>query len=114
MLAIYVASSAYATPNLQMEKPTLSENLAVSAAPEALEQFRQFCPQGTPVLFLNEYDPQQQYFQVACRQGQMVKPPMALVWGWADSTPDTDNLAADHRCRVLALRAAVEVMWCFR
>ncbi|OAM28664.1 MULTISPECIES: hypothetical protein [Eikenella] len=69
MLAICVASSACATPDLQMEKPTLSENLAVSAAPEVLEQFRQFCQQGTPVLFLNEYDLQQQYFQVACRQG---------------------------------------------
>ncbi|WP_225747781.1 hypothetical protein [Eikenella sp. Marseille-P7795] len=45
-----------------------TEPLAVSAAPEVLAQFRQFCPDGTPVLFLNGDNPRYQYFQVACRE----------------------------------------------
>ncbi|OAM31045.1 hypothetical protein A7P95_00630 [Eikenella longinqua] len=68
MLAVCAASAACAAPNPQPEKPGQTEPLAVSAAPEVLAQFRQFCPDGTPVLFLNGDNPRYQYFQVACRE----------------------------------------------
>ncbi|MBH5329343.1 hypothetical protein H9Q10_06635 [Eikenella sp. S3360] len=69
ILAACVVSAACAAPNPPTGKAAAeSERLSMVATPETLAQFRQFCPDGTPVLYLYEHDPRFQYFQVACRK----------------------------------------------
>ena len=65
---IGVGLAACAAPNPQPATQAAAGHLAVSATPEMLAAFHEFCPQGAPVLLLDNSDPRQQYFQVACRE----------------------------------------------